>query len=285
MNYRHAYHAGNFADVVKHAILALVIAYLARKDAAFRVIDTHAGIGLFDLTGEQAEKTGEWRNGVGKLWRQPLPAAAEALLAPWRAAIAAVNFEGSLRYYPGSPKVVRAGLRPQDRLILTELHPQDVQALRASMGRDKVSKVIELDGFTSLRAYVPPKERRGLVLVDPPFEVPGEFERLVAGLADALGKWSGGTYMLWYPIKDHASVGAFRKALAALPVKLGLDIEVALSAAPRDGQFDATGLVIINPPWTLAADLAVLLPALAQRLARDGKGGWRVRRFGAEAAD
>lgn len=284
MNYRHVFHAGNFADVVKHAVLALVVRYLAHKDAAFRVIDTHAGVGLFDLTSIQAEKTGEWRGGVGKLWRQALPAAAEPLLLPWREALAAVNLEGELRYYPGSPNVARHFMRRQDRLVLTELHPADAAELKVNMGRDKVTKVIELDGWTALRAYVPPKERRGLVLVDPPFEEPDEFGRMVSALREALQKWPSGTYMLWYPVKDHGQVAAFRRAiatinLAAMGVKEAIDVEFSVLTQPRAGFFDATGLLVINPPWTLAGELDVLLPALASRLARDGRGSATVRRL------
>src|SRR5262245_30325355 len=177
MNYRHAFHAGNIADVVKHAILARIVAHLKEKPAAFRVIDTHAGAGLYDLAGPEASRTGEWRDGIGKLLAAALGPAERALLAPYLEAIAAFN-AGPLKLYPGSPALLQHWLRPQDRLIACEREPNAARALIARLRGDRRAKAVAIDGYAALNAYVPPKERRGLVLIDPPFERPDEFEKL-----------------------------------------------------------------------------------------------------------
>ena len=213
MNYRHAYHAGNFADVVKHAALSRLVEYLKLKDKAFRVVDTHAGIGLYDLSSEEAQKTGEWLDGIGRLLEAKLSPDAQALLAPYLEAVKSANPEGGVENYPGSPLIVRHLLRPQDRLSAIELHPKDFQRLKALFAGDFQVRAIELDGWLALGAHLPPKEKRGLVLVDPPFEQEGEFDRLVDGLVRAHRRWPGGIYALWYPIKDRAAVSRFRAEL------------------------------------------------------------------------
>ena len=201
MNYRHAYHAGNFADVLKHAVLCRVLTHLRGKPGAFRVIDTHAGSGVYDLRSVEAGKTLEWRDGIGRLIGAELDAPVRALLAPYLDAVAALNPSGALAVYPGSPALVRALLRPQDRLIACELEPQAAAALSRELSGDARAKAIAIDGWTALTAYVPPKERRGLVLIDPPFEQREEFSRLVQGLAAAHRKWPTGHYLVWYPIR------------------------------------------------------------------------------------
>src|SRR5690606_4824480 len=182
MNYRHAYHAGNFADVMKHAVLARIVEYLKRKDKAFRVIDTHAGTGMYDLSSEEAQKTGEWRGGIGTLLNAQLPGDAAALLKPYLDAVRAANPDGAVTRYPGSPAIARHLLRRQDRLTAIELHPADAAALKRHFAGDFQTRVIELDGWLALGAHLPPKEKRGLVLVDPPFEERDEFGRIVEGL-------------------------------------------------------------------------------------------------------
>ncbi len=202
MNYRHAFHAGNFADVVKHAVLARVVAQLREKQTAFRIIDTHAGAGVTDLTGPEASRTGEWRNGIGRLVAAELEPPIRALLAPYLDAVAGYNPPGRLRAYPGSPLLAASWLRPQDRLIACEVVPQAARALTQALQTDRRAKVIPIDGWTALAAYLPPKERRGLVLIDPPFEAPGELDRLPEDLARAHRKWATGIYLLWYPVKN-----------------------------------------------------------------------------------
>ncbi len=211
MNYRHAFHAGGFADVVKHAVLALLIERLKQKDTAFRVIDTHAGIGLYDLTGDEARRSGEWRDGIGRLWQRDLDPDLAALLSPWLDAVKAANAPGdTLRRYPGSPWIARHLFRRQDRLTAVELHPKDAEALAALFAGDVQVRTIALDGWLALGAFVPPKERRGLVLVDPPYEEPDEFSRLLDGFANAHRRWPTGIYALWYPVKDLDAVDRLR---------------------------------------------------------------------------
>jgi 23S rRNA (adenine2030-N6)-methyltransferase len=275
MNYRHAYHAGNFADVVKHAVLCRVIAHLRQKPGAFRVIDTHAGAGVYDLAGPEAGKTGEWRHGIARLIGDgvapALPAEARGLLAPYLDAVASFNPPGRLNAYPGSPALAQAMLRRQDRLIACELEPQAAAALTRQLRGDPRAKALAIDGWTALAAYVPPKERRGLVLVDPPFEQPDEFARLAHGLATAHRKWPTGLYLLWYPIKDAAAATAFVRKLARLDIAGMLRVELIVATASDDLGLRGSGLIAVNPPWTLHDELKLLLPALAAALARGGK--------------
>jgi len=272
MNYRHAYHAGNFADVVKHVALTRIVEYLKRKEKAFRVIDTHAGIGVYDLSSTEAQKTGEWRGGIGRLLDASPPTEAAVLLAPYMDAVRALNPAGGLRLYPGSPAIARHLLRGQDRLTAIELHPQDAETLKARFAGDFQVRVIELDGWLALGAHLPPKEKRGLVLVDPPFEAEGEFGRLVDGLRKAHARWPGGTYALWYPIKDRAAVEAFRRDLAAAGIPKILDLSLEIRPPSAEPRLDGTGLVVVNPPYPLEAEMRTLLPLLAGLMGEDSAG-------------
>lgn len=276
MNYRHAFHAGNFADVVKHVILTRLVEYLKLKDKAFRVIDTHAGVGLYDLTGGEAERTGEWRGGIGLLRAASLPASAAALLAPYLDAVAAVNAGGKLARYPGSPKIVRHLLRRQDRLTAIELHPRDAADLAENFAGDHQVRVIELDGWLALGAHLPPKEKRGLVMVDPPFELPGEFDRLLDGLAKAHRRWPGGIYALWYPLKDRAAVKAFADGLRSAGIPKILDIRFHVRAPSAEPRLDGTGMIVVNPPFTLETELSTILPTLHRVLAETAEAPWTL---------
>ena len=283
MNYRHAYHAGNFADVLKHVVLSLVLVHMAKKPAPFRVIDTHAGIGMYDLAGEEAGKTGEWKGGIGRLVSPdaaPLPAKAAELLSPYLGAIGGLNPDGVLRRYPGSPCLALALMRENDRLVANELHPEDAATLRRALARDKRAKVLGLDGWLALKAQLPPKERRGVVLVDPPYEVAGEFERLVAGLENARRRFAGGVYLLWYPIKGERAIVSFHRAVADAGSPNAIAVELLIRAPVDADRLNGCGLVVLNPPFTLEADLGVLLPVLAERLS-DGVGATgRITRLG-----
>jgi 23S rRNA (adenine2030-N6)-methyltransferase len=281
MNYRHAFHAGNFADVFKHAVLARVIAYLKQKPAAFRVIDTHAGEGLYDLAGTEASRTGEWRDGIGKLLAAAPPPALRDLLAPYLEAVASFNAGGAVTLYPGSPALVRHWLRTQDRLIVCEAEPVAARALANRMRGDHRVKAIAIDGYTALNAYVPPKERRGLVLTDPPFEQPDEFARLADGLAGAHRKWPTGHYLVWYPIKDTRAADGFARDLTRRGIARMLRAELTVAPVRAGEKLSGSGLIIVNPPWTLEDELAVLLPALADILAV-GEGGTRLDRLAGE---
>lgn len=269
MNYRHAYHAGNFADVVKHLLLTRIIEYLKRKPGAFRVIDTHAGTGLYDLSSEEAQKTGEWRNGIGRLLDAKLPDDAAVLAAPYLDAVRAFNAGHPFRYYLGSPVLTKQLLRGADRLTAIELHPEDCFALRTRFAGDWQVRVIELDGWLAMGSQVPPKEKRGLVIVDPPFEKEGEFKRIVDGLLKAHRRWPGGTYALWYPIKDHNAVTAMREMLKQTGIPKIMDVVFELRQPSPEPRFDGTGMIVVNPPYVLEDELKVLLPALRDVLAED----------------
>jgi 23S rRNA (adenine2030-N6)-methyltransferase len=272
MNYRHAYHAGNFADVFKHAVLCRLLVYLREKPAAFRVIDTHAGAGLHDLTGKESSRTGEWRDGIGRLLAATLEPEIRALLAPYLDAVAAANPPGRLTSYPGSPTLVRGLLRRQDRLIACELEPQAARTLARNLHGDVRVKTIAIDGWTALSAYVPPKERRGVAMVDPPFEEPDDFTQLAKGLEIAHRKWPTGIYLLWYPVKEPAEVLAFTRRLVRSGIAKIMRLELVVAPGADATKLQGCGLIVVNPPWTLETELTRLLPALAGVLSRDGIG-------------
>lgn len=281
MNYRHAFHAGNFADVLKHAVLARILLHLRTKPAAFHVIDTHAGAGLYDLTGPEASRTGEWREGIGRLWSAPLAPAAAALLAPYREAIAAFNPGEAPTRYPGSPLLALRLMRTQDRLTACELERFAAAALKRAFAADPRANSVTIDGFVALKAFLPPKERRGVALIDPPFEQPDEFSRLATGLATAWRKWPTGIYMLWYPLKDRQAVAAFAHALGAGAIRKILQAEIDLKGGGTE--LGAAGLIIINPPWRLADELALLLPEFARLFARGPGSAYRLAWLRGEA--
>jgi 23S rRNA (adenine2030-N6)-methyltransferase len=299
MNYRHAFHAGSFADVVKHAVLVRILVHLGAKPAAFRVIDTHAGAGLYDLAGPEASRSLEWREGIHRLFTttlaEPARAAlaseasgqrghdkvrapdtrpepgssARALLAGYLDIVAALNPPGRLIAYPGSPAIVRALLRPQDRLVACELEPKAAAALARCLAGDRRAKALAIDGWTALNAYVPPKERRGLVLIDPPFEQEGDFARLARSLEAAHRKWPGGTYLLWYPIKEREAPDTLARRLRRSGIAKILRAELGIVSPPASSRLGACGLIVVNPPWTLERELEVMLPALAATLSGD----------------
>ena len=274
MNYQHAFHAGNFADVHKHVVLARVLTHLRAKPGAFRVIDTHAGAGRYDLFAPEPARSGEWRDGIARVWeaavQQKLGPPVSELLAPYLDAIAACNPDGSLRCYPGSPLVALHLLRPQDRLIACELEPRSAAALAGTLRGERRAKALVLDGWMAIGAYVPPKERRGLVLVDPPFEEASDFMRLSEALATSHRKWPTGIYMLWYPIKTRAAPDALSRRLQGLSITKVLRCEIMLGPPRAEAGLIGSGLIVVNPPFTLEADLRALMPALGHILAPQG---------------
>lgn len=282
MNYRHIYHAGNIGDVLKHMTLAAIIHYLTRKPAAFRVIDTHAGIGLYDLASEEAQKTGEWQTGIGRVLAAPVPADIQEFLAPWLSVVQAVNGTATLTTYPGSPEIARRLLRKQDRLTLTELHPTDFATLAARYEGDFQVKTIELDGWLALGGFLPPKERRGMVVIDPAFEETDEFGRLADGLIRGWKRWQSGIFLAWYPVKDRAAVERFHARMADSGVRDILVAELSAGRAKPDGPMRSSSIMIVNPPWGLRDGLSRALPWLAAILkedpaARDHDAGWQLR--------
>ncbi|TXM91850.1 23S rRNA (adenine(2030)-N(6))-methyltransferase RlmJ [Methylobacterium sp. WL116] len=281
MNYRHAFHAGNFADVLKHLVLTRVLAHLGLKPAPYRAIDTHAGLGFYDLTAEEAGRTAEWVDGWGRL-DDPFPQAVEDLLAPYRAAVAAVRARHGATTYPGSPALIREFLRAEDQGVFVELHPEDHAVLRERFNGHARTKVLHLDGWTALNAMIPPPERRGLVLIDPPYEVPGEIDRLGAHLARAVAKWPTGVFLAWYPIKTLAAVDRMVAALDGALTRPALRLDLMIDR-PDDTRLTSNGLIVVNPPWRLAEEAALFLPALAERLARGAYGAFRCKAIGTVA--
>ncbi len=285
MNYRHAFHAGSFADVFKHAVLGRILHYLRRKPAAFRVIDTHAGAGLYDLSGAEARRGGEWHDGIERLLATPLAAPVTELLAPYLDVVGALNERGRLTTYPGSPALARAWLRPQDRLIACELEPHAAAALNRNLKGDTRIKTLAIDGWTALSACLPPKERRGLVLVDPPFEQDSDFVLLARGLGLAYRKWATGIYALWYPIKGRSEPEALAKRLRRLAIPKMLRAELLVGPLSDPARLGGAGLILVNPPFPLEKELSVLLPVLAKVLGRGGKGGFKLDWLAGEAKE
>jgi 23S rRNA (adenine2030-N6)-methyltransferase len=277
VNYQHAFHAGNFADVHKHAVLARILVHLRQKPAAFRVVDSHAGAGRYDLFTAEPSRSGEWHDGIERVWEQAgqaKPGAqAWALLTPYLEAVAALNPERDLRTYPGSPLIVRSLLRPQDRLIACELEPRSAAMLAAVLRGDRRVKAIAIDGWTAIGAYVPPKERRGVVLIDPSFEDADDFTRLPEALAAAHRKWPTGIFMLWYPITARAAPDVLARRLQRLGIAKMLRCEIVSGPPRAEGGLAGSGLVVVNPPFTLEGELRILLPALGRILARPAPHG------------
>jgi len=275
MNYQHAFHAGNFADVHKHVVLTRILAYLRGKPAGFRVIDSHAGAARYDLAGAQATRSGEWRDGIARVFAgardaDKIGAAARVLLAPYLDAVAALNRGGGLRFYPGSPLIAKGSLRRQDRLIACELEPAAAASLEAALRGEPRAKALRIDGWMALKANVPPKERRGLVLVDPAYEDSADFHRLDEALALAHRKWPSGLYLLWYPIKARDAPDALARRLRRLDIPKILRCELSIGAPRSEGALAGSGLIVVNPPFPLESELRTLLPLLVRLLAPAG---------------
>ena len=281
MNYRHAFHAGGFADVIKHIVLVRMLTYLQDKQAAFRVIDTHAGAGVYDLAGEEARRSGEWLTGIARVMQARFSEAALPLVLPYLDIVRAFNPPAALVAYPGSPLIARALLRPQDRLTACEVEPKARKQLIGALRRDTQARVVDLDGWTALPAFVPPKERRGLVLIDPPYEQKDEFDRIATGFAEAFAKWPTGSYLLWYPVKSRRATDTLARhvadAVGAGPSP-GKCLRLEFSVAPQSAgtALVSAGLLIVNPPWTLAGELKAILPELEKPLGQGGAGRFRL---------
>ncbi len=281
MNYRHAFHAGNFADVFKHALLARILAYLNRKETPYRVIDTHAGEGAYDLAREEAERTGEWREGIGRLAAGAVESSAADLLRPFLDVVGPCDADGRPALYPGSPLIAQKLARSGDRLVFCEKHPEAFAALRKRFGRDRRVRTLDLDGWTALGAFVPPPERRGLVLVDPPFEAKDEFATLAKSFAAAHAKWPTGVYALWYPVKNPADARALWGSVRESGAKSALRLELAIAPFAEGAGLVRTGLIVANPPWTLQDEARALLPELARLMERKpGSGAVLIEPFG-----
>jgi 23S rRNA (adenine2030-N6)-methyltransferase len=277
MNYRHAYHAGNFADVLKHVVLMMLVEHLKKKPTPFFYLDTHAGRGLYDLSEASAQRSGEYKQGISRILDAPA-AALPAEIAAYAELVrqSAGKGHSAITAYPGSPLIVAKLRRPTDRLVLMETLPKEADALRAALGRAKLVSVLESDGYAALKAHLPPRENRGLVLIDPPYESDAEFDRVLTGLELAHERWPLGTYCVWYPLTDRAGPVRFHRELERSGLRKVLDVH--LSVLPTDAQVGmaGAGLVILNPPWMLDDRLKELLPQLHKLLSPEGLGGTSV---------
>ena len=271
MNYRHAFHAGNHADVVKHLVLIYCLAHLKRKPAAFAVLDTHAGPGLYDLHSAEAQRSPEWKHGIGRLWGW---AGAPAPIGAYLDAVAAFN-DGARRFYPGSPALIAQALRAEDLLIACELHREDAAALRQRFAAAPNVHTHTRDGWEALGALLPPPRGRGLVLIDPPYEQPGELERAARALGPALQRFGNGVFIWWRPFKSGAGLDRADAEAAAQGARDSLRADFWIDAPRRDGKLVGSSVFIVNPPFGLEAALRVALPILADKLAH-GAGGWRI---------
>ena len=273
MNYRHAFHAGNHADVLKHLVLSRLLALLAKKDAPYAYLDSHAGIGLYDLRGDQATRTGEWLEGIQRVWQaDDVP----ALFDDYLGVIRALNPDGQLRYYPGSPEVARELSREQDRLQLDEKHPEDGQLLKANMKYDRRVAVHLGEGWHVPRALLPTAQKRAVLLIDPPFEQADELQRCAQAMKESIARMRQAVVAIWYPIKDQRQLKRFYQDLQGTGAPKLLRVELLVHAADNaDVGLNGSGLAIANPPWGLEDELRSVLPWLGQNLGQT-QGGWKL---------
>jgi 23S rRNA (adenine2030-N6)-methyltransferase len=276
LSYRHAFLAGNFADVHKHIVLSLLVESLLHKDAPFCYLDSHAATGRYDLHSTEAQKNAEYRQGIHRLWRQDnIPDA----VRPYLSAVQALNSPEDTavpRYYPGSPRIVRHFLRPQDRMILTELHPADFQRLQQEFTADRQVAVHHLDGYQGLTAFLPPQERRGLVLIDPAFERRDETAHIISALQNACKRWAHGVYALWFPITNRSALDGFYQKLKKTGIRKILSCELCIRPPLTARQLNGSLMVIINPPWQTDTTLRTIQPWLATILADNGHASHNV---------
>jgi len=281
MNYRHAFHAGGFADVIKHLVLVRILTHLREKEAPFRVIDSHAGAGVYDLHGDEATRTGEWTTGIARAMQARFTESTVPLVEPYLEIVRSFNKPRELKVYPGSPMIARRLMRPQDRMVACEVEPTARKHLISALRRDKQARIVDLDGWVGLPAFVPPNERRGMVLIDPPFEKKDEFERMAMAFDEAFAKWSTGIFVLWYPVKSRRATDALAQHVArtadaaATPAKC-LRLEFSVAPQSPEGGLTSAGLLIVNPPWKLMAELKAILPELEKPLGLGGAGRFRL---------
>ena len=269
LSYRHLFHAGNFADVFKHALLARLLIALSAKDKPYLYLDTHAGIARYDLRAPWAQKAREYENGIARIWKAT---DAPPVLEPYLEAVRALNPDGKLRYYPGSPLVAKRLLRAGDRMVLTELNTADHEVLANVFAREKHVAVERMDAYQALKAYLPPAERRGLVLVDSSFDVAREFDRIVKALKAAYARWNTGVYAIWYPLMEPAAMRDFLAAVARSGVRKVLRVEIVVRERDESGIIPGCGMLVVNPPWRFDTEAKTIVKWLAPRLAVSGKG-------------
>lgn len=276
LSYRHGFHAGNFADILKHTVLVHILEYMTQKDKPLRIIDTHAGAGVYKLAGPQAQKNCEFDNGIGPLWQSTKQPAALARLLEL---INTVNEKGQLQLYPGSPLISQTLMRPIDHLFLHELHPSDFQFLRDCMRNDRRIKVSNEDGFAGMQALLPPPERRALVLLDPSYEVKSDYQHLIKQIIQAHKRFATGTYAIWYPVVSRARIDEMELALKKSGIKNIQLMEFGLAPDSLEHGMTSSGMMVINPPWTLWAAMEETLPWLVDNLSAEGAGFYRLEQL------
>lgn len=274
LSYRHSFHAGNHADVLKHIVLMLILENLKLKEKGFFYLDTHSGVGRYRLSSNESEKTAEYKEGIERLWEQTdLPED----VARYVKMIKKLNYGGKeLRYYAGSPLIATELLRPQDRALLTELHPSDYPILRNNFSDYKNVTVKCDNGFQQVKATLPPKERRGLVLIDPPYELKEDYDLVVKAIEEGYKRFATGTYAIWYPVVLRQQTKRIFKGLEATGIRKILKIELAVRPDSDQRGMTASGMVVINPPWTLETQMKEILPYLTKTLVPEGTGSWTV---------
>lgn len=263
LSYRHAFHAGNFADVLKHSVLTLVLEYMTRKEKGFYYIDSHSGAGMYSLADEYAQKTGEFKDGIAKLINQvDIP---EALI-DYINVIKSFNDDGKLDYYPGSPAIAKYFDRRQDSAHLFELHPSDIQLLSEYCQRWYKSHVNQSDGYQGVLGLLPPPSRRGIVLIDPPYELKEDYSKAVTTIINAYKKFATGTYILWYPVVKRELIVKMQSQFSQSTVKNILQVEYCQLDDTDEYGMTGTGLFIVNPPWQLNKQLSEILPFIKEKL-------------------
>jgi len=269
LSYRHSFHAGNHADVLKHIVQTLIIESLKEKEKPFLYLDTHAGAGRYQLTNAHATRTGEYLEGIARLWQQE---EVPELILPYLEAVGSLNTSDELRYYPGSPLLAAKLLREQDLLMLPELHPTDFPLLRTEFSRDKRVRVCREDGFGQLKSKLPPASRRGFALIDPPYELKQDYSAVVKGIVEGYKRFATGTYAIWYPVVHRQQIKRMLKELEATGIRKILQIELAVKPDSDQLGMTASGMIVINPPWKLASQMASILPWLHKTLVPEGTG-------------
>ncbi|HET9693157.1 MAG TPA: 23S rRNA (adenine(2030)-N(6))-methyltransferase RlmJ [Steroidobacteraceae bacterium] len=277
MNYRHAFHAGNHADVLKHVVLMMLVEHFKKKPAPFFYLDTHAGAGTYDLSLGESQRSGEYKQGIGRLLEIPDVALPPEVLDYVRLVRECAGAgRSAITAYPGSPSIVARLRRPADRMVLVEAHANEVRSLRNALGRQKSVSVVEGDGYAAVKAHTPPRENRGLVLIDPPYESDVEFDAVLAALETGYERWPTGTYCVWHPLTERAGALRFRRELERSGLRKVLGCTVSVMPEDTPVGLHGSGLVIVNPPWQLDERLAELLPDLHRLLVPDGAGGTTV---------
>ncbi len=269
LSYRHSFHAGNHADVLKHTVQSLIIESLTEKEKAFLYLDTHSGAGRYQLTSAESEKTGEYLEGISRIW-----AASERpeILTPYLDIVEKLNPDGELRYYPGSPLLAKELLRSQDQLIMTELHPSDYPRLVEEFTRDRRAEVLKEDGFQQLKSKLPPTSRRGFVLIDPPYELKTDYEAVVSGIVEGYKRFATGIYAIWYPVVSRTQINNMVEALRETEIRKILQIELGVQPDSEERGMTASGMIVINPPWKLEAQMQDIMPWLYQTLVPENQG-------------